>query len=71
LPRTRAVPDDLIDTNETAELLKRSPNALYVMRSRGQAPPAYRIGRRLLYSRSEVLAWVAEHRDDGPTRASA
>ncbi len=69
MPKARGpVTDDLITTREAAELLKLSPNAFYVMRSRGQrgqgppAPPAYRIGRRLLYSRSEVLAWVGTRR---------
>ncbi len=68
-PRRRSVPDDLMDTQETAVLLHCTPGALYTMRSRGQGPPAYRRGKRLLWSRTEVLAWLADCRDDGRTGA--
>ncbi len=61
----RAVPDDLVHSEEVAALLKCSVNALYVMRHRGQGPPAYKVHRRLLFSRAEVLMWLADHRDDG------
>ena len=78
MPRTaRAAPDDLIRVDDVAELLHTTPNAIYVMRARAQrgegppAPPAYRVGRRLLFSRAEVLVWLAEHREDAGIRASA
>jgi Helix-turn-helix domain len=62
-------PDDLMPADKAAVLLNRTVNGLYVMRSRaakgeGDAPPAYKVGRRLLFSKSEVLAWIAEHRDE-------
>lgn len=62
-------PDDLVTLADVAEMLHKSPSAIYVMRWRaakgeGSAPPAYRIGNRLLFSRSEVLRWVATQRDD-------
>jgi excisionase family DNA binding protein len=59
MPRSqKAAPDDLITTGEVAGLLHCTKNAIYVMRTRGEGPPAYRVGRRLLFSRSEVLAWL-------------
>jgi hypothetical protein len=66
-----AVPDDLMNAEETAKLLHMSVNALYVMRgraARGEGPPAptaYRVGRRLLFSRSETLAWLRTRADNG------
>jgi predicted DNA-binding transcriptional regulator AlpA len=71
MPRAKAAPDDLIPTGEVAELLHRSKNAVYVMRHRlgEDGPPAYRVGGRLLFSRSEVLAWIATHAE--PTKPLA
>ena len=66
-----AVPDDLMRTEDTAAMLHCSPGALYTMRSRGAGPPAYRVGSRLLFSRSEVLTWLAEHRADGTSTQAA
>jgi predicted DNA-binding transcriptional regulator AlpA len=73
MPSTKRAkaPDDLMPAGPTAELLNMSLNNLYVLRSRaargeGAAPPAYRIGRRLLFSRSEVLEWIAERREKVP-----
>lgn len=30
--------------------------------SRGQGPATYKLGRRRVWSKSEVLAWIAENR---------
>jgi predicted DNA-binding transcriptional regulator AlpA len=60
---TDLAPDDLLTPYEVAGILRCTRNALYVMRYRGEGPPVYRLGRRLLYSRREVLAWVAEQRE--------
>lgn len=46
----------LID--EAAEVLRCPVATLYAWRSRNQGPPARRIGRRLLYKRDELLAWI-------------
>jgi excisionase family DNA binding protein len=63
-------PGDLIRTKEVAEILCTTTNAVYVMRTRGIGPPAYRVGRHLLFSRSEVLAWLGRNREDPETVAS-
>jgi predicted DNA-binding transcriptional regulator AlpA len=49
---------------EVAALTRRSPAAIYTARHRrshgqnGAAPPAYRIGGRILFKRTDVDAWI-------------
>jgi predicted DNA-binding transcriptional regulator AlpA len=71
--RNTQAPDDLMTVRETADLLRTSPNGVYVMRSRAErlgdpaaAPPAYKVGSRLLYSKSEVLRWLATQQEFDP-----
>ena len=66
----RSAPDDLIRTGEVAELLHTTENALYVMRTRGVGPPAYKVGRHLLFSRTEVLMWLGDQRQDPEARTA-
>jgi excisionase family DNA binding protein len=40
---------------EVAELLRTSPKAIYAMVERGQLPGVYRLGRRVLVKRAELL----------------
>lgn len=37
--------------------------AFYSLRSRGQGPPAYRIGRRLMFAWPDVLEWAEQRRE--------
>lgn len=46
--------------DEVAELLKMPKRTLYQWRHRGLGPPAVIIGRRLVYRRSAVYAWIDE-----------
>jgi excisionase family DNA binding protein len=43
---------------EVAELLRTPAQTLYRWRNRGEGPPCVKIGKRLLYRRAEVHAWV-------------
>ena len=43
--------------------------AFYSMRHRGDGPPAYSLGRRLMFKWSEVEEWVESRRDDQRTAA--
>lgn len=43
---------------EAAELLRTPIQTMYGWRHRGEGPPARRVGRKLLYRRDELLAWV-------------
>lgn len=42
-------------------------SAFYAMRHRGEGPPAYRLGRRLMFRMSEVDEWLRSRRDPRPT----
>jgi predicted DNA-binding transcriptional regulator AlpA len=51
---------DLMLLEEVAELVRKTPQALYTMRYKGTGPPSFRLGRRVVYRRAAVLAWVKE-----------
>ncbi len=52
----------LLTANETADLLRTSRKAVYVMAERGQLPGVTRIGRRLLVRRDALLDWLDQKR---------
>lgn len=52
-------PGRLLTTEEAADRLRCSPQALYNLRHRGEAPRAFRRGRRLLWPERDLNAWVA------------
>ena len=56
----------LLTVDETAELLRKSRKAVYLMVSRGQLPGVTYIGRSLLIRRDDLLAWLDESRASSP-----
>ncbi|HYT26500.1 MAG TPA: helix-turn-helix domain-containing protein [Actinomycetota bacterium] len=52
---------EFMSIGEVAELTRKSLNALYSMRYTGTGPPSFRLGRRLVYRRTDVLAWIERH----------
>ena len=52
----------LLTADETADLLRTSRKAIYVMAERGQLPGVTRIGRRLLFRRDTLLDWLDQKR---------
>jgi excisionase family DNA binding protein len=46
-------------TKELADILRTTPNAVRIMRHRGAAPQGFRSGRKVLFRRSVVQAWLA------------
>jgi len=48
---------DILNTTEGAELLRMSPAKLRELANEGQVP-AFRVGTRLRYRRSDLLEWV-------------
>jgi predicted DNA-binding transcriptional regulator AlpA len=53
---------ELLTSEETADLVRLPLSTLYVFNSQGVGPPRYKVGRRILYRRSEVMAWVESRR---------
>lgn len=43
---------------EVAEYTRLPISTLYSMNSEGTAPPRYKAGKRVLYRRHEVIAWL-------------
>lgn len=50
---------EFLTTEETSALLRTPVATLYAWRSQGDGPPASKVGKRLLYPRVKLLAWVA------------
>jgi len=47
-----------LTVEEVAEILRTTPQALYMMRHRGQGPPSVKVGRKLLYAQSDVETYI-------------
>lgn len=43
---------------EVADLIRTPKATLYAWRATDTGPPAHKVGKRLLYRRDEVIAWV-------------
>jgi excisionase family DNA binding protein len=50
--------DTFMTLTEVAELARTTPGAIYQWRRRGKGPRARRVGKQLLFRRSDVLAWI-------------
>jgi excisionase family DNA binding protein len=55
----------LLTSQEAARFLRIPLNTLYQLRSKGTAPLAVRIGRRVQYRLADLEAYVEENLDDG------
>ncbi|NUQ95326.1 MAG: helix-turn-helix domain-containing protein [Streptomyces sp.] len=53
-------------TKELADILRTTPNAVRIMRHRGDAPAGFRRGRQVLYERAVVKAWLARKSEADP-----
>lgn len=53
-------------TKELAVLIRSTPEAIRAMRYRGTAPRGSRVGRRVLWHRDDVTAWLDARRDADP-----
>lgn len=53
-------------TKELAEILHKTPAAIWQMRHRGQGPKGVRVGRQTLYRRTVVAAWLAAREEADP-----
>ncbi len=54
--------DGLIDEDEAGKILGLSVRSLQGFRLKGNGPPYVKIGRRVLYSRAELAAYIAARR---------
>jgi hypothetical protein len=63
-------PDDLLPTEEAAAVLFQKASTLIAWRCAGKGPVYFKLGRRCLYRRVDLSAWVAAQRKE-PTKAQA
>ena len=57
------VDDTLLNVEEAAALLRVSPETVKYLRSQRRFAPAIRIGRRVMWLRSDVVAWRNQQRE--------
>lgn len=50
-------------TDEVADLLRAAPETVRFWRFTGKGPASFKLGRRVLYAREDVEAYVREARD--------
>jgi excisionase family DNA binding protein len=55
--------DELLGTREVAELLGVDVSTVYAARHHGRGPVSYRRGKRLVFRRTDVDAFLARERD--------
>lgn len=64
-PRRAATEDDVLTADEVAEILRVDRKTVYEFAGRGELP-CRRLGRRILFSRRALMAWLDNAR---PRRA--
>jgi predicted DNA-binding transcriptional regulator AlpA len=57
------VDDTLLNVEEAAASLRVSPETVKYLRSQHRFAPAIRIGRRVMWLRSDVVAWRNQQRE--------
>lgn len=55
--------EPMLTTAEVAHICRTTPSTVSYWRHKGDGPPGFRMGRRVLYPRSGVIAWLAEQAD--------
>lgn len=60
----------LQNSDTTAEQLKLSPKTLAKWRVYGQGPAFFKVGRKVMYDRSEVQAWLENQRRASTSQAA-
>ena len=61
---------DLLTTAEVARLTRSPLSTVRYWRHCGQGPRSFRLGKRVVYRRTEVLAWIAQCEVDESRSAS-
>lgn len=54
--------DDFVNTTEASAIVRYAATTLNRLRCQGGGPPFYRLGRKILYSRADLMAFVRARR---------
>lgn len=68
-PSGSSDPSELLTITEAADLLRAPVATLRYWRHLGTGPHSFRVGRRVLYRRVDLEAWVAARHDVDGRRA--
>lgn len=49
---------EIMSTTDLSDFLRTPESTIRYWRSKGEGPPAVKVGRRYLYSKSDVEAWL-------------
>jgi predicted DNA-binding transcriptional regulator AlpA len=60
MPGTNADDDDLLTTAEVVAITRAPASTIRYWRHVGTGPRSFRLGRRVVYRRRDVLAWIAK-----------
>ena len=60
------VEDELLVTREVAGMTRLPEPTLRYFRHKGTGPASFRLGRKVVYRRSAVLAWIEEQERADP-----
>ena len=63
--------DDLMLTDEVARLIRKPPGTLRYYRHLGTGPASFKLGRRIVYRRAVVLAWLEAQEQADPRTVAA
>ena len=58
MPEPTTAADEILDIGQAAKLANKSVSTMYWRRQTGQGPRSGKLGRRVIYKRSDVLAWI-------------
>jgi predicted DNA-binding transcriptional regulator AlpA len=60
MPGANAEDDDLLTTAEVVAITRAPASTIRYWRHVGTGPRSFRLGRRVVYRRRDVLAWIAK-----------
>lgn len=63
--------DYLLTTAEVAEMTRLPAGTLRYYRHQNSGPPSFRLGRKTVYRRELVEAWIAQHEAADPRNTAA
>ncbi len=61
---------DLLTLDEVAQLYRTPPATLRYWRHQGSGPKSFKLGRRVMYRKADVEAWLAAQYDRDGTPAA-
>jgi excisionase family DNA binding protein len=62
--------DEYLTTEEVATAVRTSPETVRYWRHVGKGPESFKLGRRVLYARKDVEAWIEGARSESPTESA-